>query len=183
MSQDDVERAERKLVLREEEHRREQAESARNRMLRERAEALKAERDRLRRDNAWLQEANARLVRALREIYEADGTEALTCYGGGAVKLAQVRAALNETADASPWRSIETAPRDEEVIVYAGGAIFVAVFAWCNQLVGDQWIINPDLYWCDCDPVDAGYPDGTVLCGDYTPTHWMPLPPAPEGSE
>jgi hypothetical protein len=82
------------------------------------------------------------------------------------------------------WQPIETAPKDGTVI--------------------DLWINGsrtPDAYWgrpdhtcgeagryCDCCPTYDGWVDSTFmhyLNGDdgmlgHEPTHWMPLPPAPQ---
>lgn len=67
-----------------------------------------------------------------------------------------------ELADALEWRTIDSAPRDGSTVLVAhasNGAIFCA--AWEN----DAWI------------------DGATNSFDepveYSPSHWLPLPPAP----
>ena len=62
------------------------------------------------------------------------------------------------------WQPIETAPKDEWVLVYYGeGSMVDTVSIACCRSSYD---------WADWD-------------GDLygTPTHWMPLPPPPEASE
>ena len=83
------------------------------------------------------------------------------------------------------WQAIETAPKGETVV------------AWCNAwygeisryITGDPFIALAMVYDDDdgSDPVRAGFigPWWTECGGDaYTtwvrPTHWMPLPEAPQ---
>lgn len=64
------------------------------------------------------------------------------------------------------WQPIETAPKDTAILIYAS-AYYVAHFNTTN----DKW-------WT--------YSDGTKTAGERLlnswsgPTHWMPLPDAPD---
>lgn len=79
------------------------------------------------------------------------------------------------------WRSIETAPKDgTNILIFARD--FPAIAWWANvyyfnydkdeMVEGEEWA-----QWI-CD--NPYY--NSVLTGDRTPTHWMPLPNPPEGA-
>ena len=99
--------------------------------------------------------------------------------------IAALRAAL---ADPQGWRPIETAPKDGYFLVHEDGAIrvklrhkgvfgeityptLIANNGWKEVLVGNdaKRVLEPMGY-------TLGLGDG--CCTE--PTHWMPLPPAPE---
>lgn len=79
------------------------------------------------------------------------------------------------------WRPIETAPRDgTEVDVWNG-----------NRIPNAKWT-RPDggsdefKAWCHFDVDQCPYGNGVDRCWDMIypePTHWMPLPPPPGGSD
>ena len=71
--------------------------------------------------------------------------------------------AFNEAlsaCDESPWRSMESAPKGE-----------VDVLLWCPDLSP-----CPTIGYCD----RRGDWAESVSCESCEPTHWMPLPAAPE---
>lgn len=64
------------------------------------------------------------------------------------------------------WQSIETAPKDGEMVLIAhntlrGGA-----------LIRESWLEDGVWYFMSGQGL-------TPLTGEYRPTHWMPLPPPP----
>ncbi|WP_419902103.1 DUF551 domain-containing protein [Kiloniella sp.] len=73
----------------------------------------------------------------------------------------------------SPWQPIETAPKDgTHVLVMTDKGYFAVAYPY--QRKGSR-CYNWDAVGQDRD----SYTDGNCLDGE--PTHWMPLPPAPEG--
>ena len=85
--------------------------------------------------------------------------------------VAKLRAALAAQPAPSGWRPIETAPKDKtRVIVAKYGA-----HSPLHEKAGDCWWACKAYFDGDC------WTDGMDdLC---TPTHWMPLPPAPGKEE
>lgn len=87
---------------------------------------------------------------------ELSETRSLTVEGASA------EAEIQRLRAASQWQPIETAPKDgTPVLAWDEGAVCIVT-------------------WVSGDPVD---PDGwyDVRRLDPAPTHWQPLPPAPEG--
>ena len=76
--------------------------------------------------------------------------------------------ALREAGKVREWEPIETAPKDETVILiamrndYGEGAFSVRSGWWMNT---------------GCRP------DWSCCISSQKPTHWMPLPPLPEGEK
>ena len=62
------------------------------------------------------------------------------------------------------WQPIETAPKDELILV--GPAKRMGICTAMNH-TQDGWVTETPSEWVSI----------------YTPTHWMPLPPEPETSE
>lgn len=83
----------------------------------------------------------------------------------GDVSLKTTRAAAACIREMVEWRDIETAPRQESVLL--GSAKLKGWFriGICNAL--GEWSYN-DRPWSQQDPLDA------------EPTHWLPLPPGAE---
>lgn len=73
---------------------------------------------------------------------------------------------LLNLADRVGWQPIETAPRDETVLVAGGDATYPVTACWGGEF-GECW-------WVD------GQEDVHVEIG--WPTHWMPLPSPPAAS-
>jgi hypothetical protein len=72
------------------------------------------------------------------------------------------RAALSASQPApSPWKPIETAPKDELIIVGPTKRMGICVAMNHSR---DGWVTETCAEWVSM----------------YTPTHWMPLPPAPQ---
>lgn len=71
---------------------------------------------------------------------------------------------------ARPWRPIETAPRDGDVLIYVAetNEQFVAFSGVCPDDGDRQWVF-------------AQTHDHAHII--KSPTHWMPLPPAPEARD
>lgn len=93
-------------------------------------------------------------------------------YGGfkgeGHLSTRYIRADL---VQAPQWRPIETAPRDQRVLVWSGAELYAA-----------HWAKNPftdDEAWIIAEWGDKG--EQALV----RPTHWMPLPlpPAPEAED
>lgn len=71
---------------------------------------------------------------------------------------------MADSTPTSPWRPIETAPKDgTPILARVTDARGFAVVNWCQMDYDDNY------GWADA----AGYPD----C-----THWMPLPAPPEAN-
>ena len=79
------------------------------------------------------------------------------------------------------WQPIETAPRDGTLILVSFGAKGVRAVSWDDPW-SDDWPVDPDKgLWCVSDDKHGPYPlRGYLDTGPNAPTHWMPLPPAPE---
>jgi hypothetical protein len=76
---------------------------------------------------------------------------------------------------ASPWRSMETAPK-------GGTPVLVAVCARGTWLVGEARFIEDDphgggWWWANEGPDD--YHAKSIDAANGPPSHWMPLPPPP----
>lgn len=85
----------------------------------------------------------------------------------GRVMLDRAISAALDACDESPWRSMESAPKTEPILAVVDGDVrvvrygktsHVPLYGWCTADMGPE----------DCD-----------LCD---PTHWMPLPAAPEAA-
>lgn len=70
------------------------------------------------------------------------------------------------------WRSIETAPKNEYVLVFCPDAAEYTQIMICGQLEGDGDPGGPDWYELNCDARPCPL--------DVEPTHWTPLPSAPD---
>lgn len=69
------------------------------------------------------------------------------------------RARLLGHIKAQDWRPIETAPRDEKILLWVPGERYPLKGWWCKR---HQW----ETYECG-------------LISSDTPTHWQPLPASP----
>ena len=78
----------------------------------------------------------------------------------------------------SEWQPIETAPKETELLVLRrDGVMHVARVDGYDRKYG---ILNADFGDASCRfffPVGSDWGQGD------TPTHWMPLPPAPEARQ
>lgn len=77
----------------------------------------------------------------------------------------------------SPWRPIETAPKD-------GTEVLVMYMSFETQIVHNAFYCADDAddrpgWWS----YDKSETSRVLLDDHWTPTHWMPLPPAPNGSQ
>lgn len=99
-----------------------------------------------------LREENERLRAALQDIHMTTRCDKTA---------AKARAALDGQPAPSPWRPIDTAPRDELILVGPTKRMGICAAMYHSR---DGWV--------------------TETCSDWvpihTPTHWMPLPPPPE---
>ncbi len=73
------------------------------------------------------------------------------------------------------WRPIETAPKD-------GTFVIVWPPTWngvtsCAHWNADEYLKKPQPYWSRTDDL------GRKKSREKPPTHWLPLPPAPEVTE
>ena len=73
-------------------------------------------------------------------------------------KVLTVLLSLAKEGEKMRWRPIESAPRDEDILVTNGTA------------VGEAHWYEQGFFWAHCHPTDSY--DGMV----WLPTHWMPLP-------
>ena len=69
------------------------------------------------------------------------------------------------------WQPIETAPRDQALILFGSQRPHDMVFMAGPSVFAGYWDII-DGAWCATGSTWAG--------PFYDPTHWMPLPPPPE---
>ena len=97
-----------------------------------------------------------------------------------------------ESALQPGWRDIESAPKD-------GSKILLAKYGWSNDAGdavqgSDEWkrrILDQTrrkygLWWCVAGHWSArwnNWNDGVEPSGLASPTHWMPLPPAPKATK
>lgn len=94
-------------------------------------------------------------------------------------------------AAASAWQPIETAPKDgTEVLLYAPATVFdgkpvaerITYGAWSepSQVSRIQYKegFAPEQVFDEWEPYWASWDGG--FTETHAPTHWMPLPPAPE---
>ena len=88
-----------------------------------------------------------------------------TTYGGDidSIHQEEIRAAISAAPEfnESPWQSIESAPKDKVIFAIKKYATYPILVRFDNQL-----------------KVYRSYVDEFIV---YDLTHWMPLPPAPEG--
>lgn len=91
------------------------------------------------------------------------------------------RAGLASQAQQSQWMPIETAPRDGTVIIvwdgYTGFGSTVGAAYWSKEV-----LYREDLCILD-EPAGWRWSSDNSKNGMARATHWMPLPPAPEGGE
>ena len=78
----------------------------------------------------------------------------------------------------SEWRGIETAPRDGTLVLVSFGCKGVRAVSWDNPWEDD--VTEDNGIWCVDDDKHGPYPlRGYSNEGYNSPTHWQPLPPAP----
>lgn len=79
------------------------------------------------------------------------------------------------------WQTIDTAPNNDPVIVFAGGQQFIAWLQddssdpWHDESEGESdmnglWVVTDNKL-------------GPFALRGSRPTHWMPLPPPPKGGD
>ena len=86
-------------------------------------------------------------------------------------------------ARGSPWQPIETAPKDgSEVLVWRDDTgILLARYTSCAEFLPDAELEHMDeVSAIQEDWFAADFLSGGRLESDCAPTHWMPLPPAPD---
>ena len=92
------------------------------------------------------------------------------CRAEGPVVMGTEAAIAAWNRRASGWQPIETAPRDGTIILVwvDGECIVVRWLKWCNSNDPGRWELTRT----------GSYAADGELYAD--PTHWQPLPPAPE---
>ena len=108
-------------------------------------------------------EKAADAVRAFAQALGDDRTKS-----GDRVSIEVARAALS-AVNPYEWRDIATAPKDGSFILTFAGDMAV-------QVTVGNWVEND----ADISVTDIA---GTWRDDGAEPTHWMPLPPAPEGDK
>ena len=90
------------------------------------------------------------------------------------VRMLKTMHALCDSAlaacDESPWRSMESAPKDGTDIMLAAP----------GRVTCGEWIVPNTPEWDD-DPFWGSW--GGNFSEENPPTHWMPLPAAPDGEK
>ena len=81
-----------------------------------------------------------------------------------AADLAERDAEIAALRAAREWRPIESAPRDGTRVLLWIAVSGTAPWAETAEFDGDEWWRN----------------DGDEICGENSPTHWQPVPPAPK---
>jgi hypothetical protein len=76
----------------------------------------------------------------------------------------------------SNWQPIETAPKDQIVLLYRPTAPFPAIQVAPGKYDSDQYARKPRPYWSIWLCVWNGKTESRT----YHPTHWQPLPAPPE---
>lgn len=101
-----------------------------------------------------------------------EGTRFLDHWEGVLAEIKRLAALSGENA--WPWRPIETAPKD-------GSRVWVFAPDWTHEM-GAARFLDEFSRWVDDDeePLMGNCPVRHAICAE--PTHWMPLPPAPEGA-
>ena len=83
-------------------------------------------------------------------------------------------------AKVTKWQPIETAPKDgTEIFVYDAAD---------KKIYRAKWYLDEEVQEWDAEDLEAGFYELNKCFGDYddyfmalgNPTHWMPLPKAPE---
>ena len=99
--------------------------------------------------------------------------------------LTRALSAALSACDESPWRSMESAPKYTEVQLWRddAGAMY-GIFCSPEHFLDDQEI---ERLYADCPDLAEvenwwafGAGGAEILDGTEVPTHWMPLPAAPE---
>lgn len=95
----------------------------------------------------------------------------------------QLRAALAAPAPQAPaWQPIETAPKDGRLILVNFGCKGVRAVSWGSPFHDD--VTEENGLWCVDDDKHGPFPlRGYCAAGPTAPTHWMPLPAAPQTKE
>lgn len=70
------------------------------------------------------------------------------------------------------WQPIETAPKDEKILLARAGQ-WVDIGEWED----DRHAKKPRPYWT----ANREWWAGKMAMREQQPTHWMPLPPPPKG--
>jgi hypothetical protein len=105
-------------------------------------------------------------------VHDLFMAECDTCDAGHFAEPTQEEAAKAWNTRASGWMPIETAPRDETSVDLWVKSDFI------SYRLTDAW-------WCsdgECWYARGSYGDTEPLT-DGTPTHWIPIPKAPEVPE
>lgn len=101
-----------------------------------------------------------------------DDTPTSICREKGLIWLEgwfDIPAAINAM---SGWRYIETAPRDDTLVLLGGGEFF------CEAR--SCWLMGPMVAgWLEGQWLIGAVESGYVGLSYNTPTHWMPLPTSP----
>ena len=91
-------------------------------------------------------------------------------YDDAVLRYRRAKTHAIEVMRLSEWQPIETAPKDGTLVLVAHP---VTMRSDTDQIVRVAWM--KDGLW-------ASHPS-CWLVNEHMPTHWMPLPPAPEGGE
>lgn len=107
--------------------------------------------------------------------YCSDCSDKETLNGEYAKNPFQAKQAWNTRANEMTWRTIDSAPRDKEIIIFVSGeGVGTGIFSnsrnnsWTLTVMGQWAIESEDNYW------------GREFFNGRYPTHWMPLPSAPD---
>ena len=85
---------------------------------------------------------------------------------------AYLQAQLDGDTVTGPWRDIKTAPRDRPVLLWFGN--------FDREYAIAQWFEPWGCWMRPGEEPDDPENEGRYGIGTFLPTHWMPLPPAPD---
>ncbi|NDV77236.1 DUF551 domain-containing protein [Burkholderia cenocepacia] len=87
------------------------------------------------------------------------------------------QASRRTTPDREAWQPVETAPKGPSIQLWVPALGIFVDGPWRGRwsYVANQWVLDTPF----CEPDGRGVSVSEI----HNPTHWMPLPPAPNGEK